>query len=42
MGDNLIYDFDKQMTFKTRYMAKNSRSSQEYKHDDKSMGYRNL
>ena len=41
MGINIIYGFDRWKMLMARYMARNNRSSQEYKgHDKKSMGQR--
>lgn len=38
MKSNLIYNFDRQRTFRAGYIARNSRSSREYKeHDEKSI-----
>lgn len=38
MGSNLIYGFDKQRKFKSKYMAKNIRSSgRQRRHDENSM-----
>lgn len=42
MKSNFIYGFDRERVFKTRYIAGNNRSSQEYKkYDEMNMGYGN-
>lgn len=38
MGNNLIYSFDKQKTFRAGYMIRDSKASQNYeRHDEKNM-----
>lgn len=40
---NLIYNFDRQKTFRAGYMARNSRSSQEHRgHDENGIGQGSL
>lgn len=34
MGSNLVYGFDKECTFRPKYMIRNTRSSQRYKRNN--------
>ena len=43
IGSSLIYDFNRQRTFRVKYIARNSRTNQKHRrHDKRSMSQENL